>query len=123
LYSSIVSKTHSIGYTLAITNSSNTADAGVYYLPEIPLVSGSRPSCSHCTQQLFQIYDTFANNATLEISKNYYQAAQVVDLNCGVDFVSINHQTSTSIASQGFVVGRITLLIATCIGMALTLIF
>ena len=78
------------GYTLAITNSSNPADAATYYLPTIPLISGARPSCSYCTQELFEIYDTFSSNTTLQISKNYLQAAQVVDLNCGVNFVSIS---------------------------------
>ncbi len=81
--------TSNSGYTLAITNSTNPADAAAYYLPSIPLISGARPSCSYCTQQLFDIYNTFSSNSTLEISKNYLQAAQVVDLNCGIQFVSI----------------------------------
>ena len=78
------------GYTLAITNSTNPADAASYYLPTIPLISGARPGCSYCTQHLFGIYDTFASNKTLGISKNYLQAAEVVDLNCGVGFVSVD---------------------------------
>jgi len=77
------------GYTLAITNSTNPADAAAFYLPTIPLISGARPSCSDCTQQLFGVYDKFSTNQTLEISKNYMQAAQVVDLNCGEGFVSL----------------------------------
>jgi len=107
-----------LGYTLAITNSSNPADAAAYYLPTIPLISGARPSCDYCTQELFDVYYTFSSNTTLQISKNYLQAAQVVDLNCGVDYVTIGHAKSTSGACRGkdlfgwmgTVVGGITLL-------------
>ena len=83
------------GYTLAITNSTNPADAAAYYLHSIPLISGARPSCSNCTQKLFDIYSTFSSNSTLEISKNYLQAAQVVNLNCGVEFVSIGKRKTS----------------------------
>ena len=76
------------GYTLAITNSTNSADTAVYYLPTLSLISGAQPSCSYCNQQLFDIYDTFSSNSTLGISKNYLQAAEVVDSNCGAGFVS-----------------------------------
>jgi hypothetical protein len=82
-----------LGYALAISNSSNPADAASYYLPTIPLVSGARPSCSYCTQHLFDVYYTFSSNKTLEIFKNYYQAAQIVDLNCGAGFVSLGRNT------------------------------
>lgn len=84
------------GYTLAITNSTNPADAAAYYLPTIPLISGARPSCSDCTQQLFGVYETFSTNQTLEISKNYFQAAQVVDLNCGEGFVSLGKDNTSA---------------------------
>lgn len=80
------------GYTLAITNSTNAANAAAYYLPTLPLISGARPSCDDCTQQLFAVYDIFASNKTLEISQNYLQAAQVVNLSCGAGFVSLGKQ-------------------------------
>jgi hypothetical protein len=80
------------GYTLAITNSTNPADAAAYYLPTIPLISGARPTCDECTQDLFGIYNIFSSNKTLDISKNYLQAAQVVDLTCGAGFVSLGKQ-------------------------------
>ena len=91
------SGSHEAGYTLAITNSTNPADAAAYYLPTIPLISGARPTCDECTQNLFAIYNIFSSNKTLEISNNYLQAAQVVDLTCGVGFVSLGKQ----VVSQG----------------------
>jgi hypothetical protein len=64
------------------------------------MVSGSRPSCSACTQQLFEVYYSFASNATLGISNNYLTAAQITDLNCGVNFVSTNVNLKESGAGQ-----------------------
>jgi len=89
-----------VGYTLAITNSSNPADAAAFYLPTIPLISGARPDCTYCMQHLFDIYYTFSSNTTLEISKNYLQAAQVMDLNCGMDFVSTSVDHDVSFANR-----------------------
>jgi hypothetical protein len=109
------------GYTLAITNSSNAADAAAYYLPTIPLISGARPSCDYCTKQLFDVYDTFASNATLGISKNYLQAAQVVDLNCGVGFVNLSVD-KTSDGWRVHVLSICTITLASA-GMALWMIF
>ena len=107
------------GYTLAITNSSNPADAAAYYLPTIPLISGARPSCSGCTQQLFNVYNTFASNSTLDISKNYLQAAQIVDLNCGVDFVSVDRDKISG-GWRGYVLPwGFTILMSWGVGMAL----
>jgi hypothetical protein len=98
-----------IGYVLAITNSTNPADVDTYYLPTIPFVSGARPSCTFCTQQLFEIYYTFSSNSTLVISKNYEQAAETVDLSCGTDFV--NATTRKTSDSVRVVVGNWSVLV------------
>jgi hypothetical protein len=90
----------SLGYTLAITNSSNPADAAAYYLPTIRMLSGARPSCSPCIQSLFQSYFTFASNSTLMISQTYMEAAQVVNLNCGLGFVSTSYAEKESRARR-----------------------
>ena len=113
-----------LGYTLAITNSTNPADAATYYLPTIPLISGARPSCDYCTQQLFAVYNTFSSNTTLQISKNYYQAAQVVDLNCGVDFVSLSHANKMSGVCRGRVLpGWTTVVVGSVALLALWVLF
>jgi hypothetical protein len=111
------------GYTLAITNSSNPADAAAYFLPTIPLISGARPSCSSCMQHLFEIYYSFSSNSTLGISKNYMQAAQVVDLNCGVGFVSTSYNLVKSAALGIHGKGWSTIWMGFWIGMALWWIF
>lgn len=113
-----------LGYTLAITNSSNPADAAAYYLPTIPLVSGARPSCDYCTQQLFDVYYTFSSNTTLQISKNYLQAAQVVDLNCGVDYVELNQKNKASGACREQVLPvRMTMMMGGVTLLALWVVF
>ena len=88
------------GYTLAITNSTNPADAAMYYLPTIRILSGARPSCSSCTQQLFNSYFTFSSNSTLGISKTYMEAAQVVNLDCGLGFASTSYAAKESSADK-----------------------
>ena len=90
-----------LGYTLAITNSTNPADAANYYLPTIRMLSGARPSCSYCTRSLFNVYYQFSSNATLQISKNYLEAAQVVNLNCGPGYVNTTYpEKLVSLASR-----------------------
>jgi hypothetical protein len=108
-----------VGYTLAITNSTNPADAAAYYLPTIPLISGARPTCDECTQDLFGIYDIFSSNKTLDISKNYLQAAQVVDLTCGAGFVSVGRQ----VVSRGIRMLADEKWVWSLVGLGLTLIF
>jgi hypothetical protein len=61
------------------------------------MVSGARPSCTSCTRELFEVYYNFASNSSLEISKNYPDAAEVLNLDCGVNFVS----TSVSLKDSG----------------------
>lgn len=84
------------GYTLAVENSTNPADAATYYLPTIPLASGLSPSCTSCTRNLLDIYYTFASNGTLEISKTYGPAAEAVDHSCGADFVNTSPQVTSA---------------------------
>jgi hypothetical protein len=107
------------GYTLAITNSTNPADAAAYYLPTIPLISGARPTCDECTQDLFEIYDIFSSNKTLDISQNYLQAAQVVDLTCGAGFVSLGKE----IVSRGIRILADGKWVWSLAGLGLALIF
>lgn len=118
--------THNIGtnegYTLAITNDTNPADAASFYLPAIQLVSGARPSCSFCTKSLFSVYDQFAANTTLEISSTYTQAAEIVNLNCGPGFVNTTYsENQASWAGRRIVTPPWwgTLVLTGALGMAL----
>lgn len=69
------------------------------------------------------MYYTFSSNTTLLISKNYAQAAQVVDLNCGVDYVELSHD-NVSGACRGHVLpGWMTMVVGGVTLLALWVVF
>ncbi|OAX78781.1 hypothetical protein ACJ72_06909 [Emergomyces africanus] len=72
----------------AITNTSNPANAYVYYLPlGMPLPGSSRPSCNKCLQATMQSFSIAATSDNQPISKTYLPAAQQINIGCGPSFV------------------------------------
>lgn len=73
----------------AVTNTTNPADAYIYYLPlGVALPGGDRPTCNSCTQQTMNTFASFAGNLTQPLSTDYTSAATIVNLDCGPAFVN-----------------------------------
>ncbi|KAI9775267.1 MAG: hypothetical protein M1839_001319 [Geoglossum umbratile] len=81
--------TGSYCFANAITNTTNTADSYVYFLPlGITLPGGARPTCNSCLQSTMAIYAAFAGNTTQPLSGTYVSAAQQINIGCGPNFVN-----------------------------------
>jgi hypothetical protein len=81
----------------AITNVSSIADSYPYFLPlGMPLTPGTRPSCSACLKNTMQVFAVGARNSSQLISKTYSQAAEQLNMACGVDWLQVNVPISSS---------------------------
>ncbi|KAI9727611.1 MAG: hypothetical protein M1834_008051 [Cirrosporium novae-zelandiae] len=73
----------------AITNTTNTADSYIYYLPlGTTLPGSSRPTCNQCLRDTMALYTNYASNGTQPLSGTYNAAALQVDLGCGPTFAN-----------------------------------
>ncbi|KAL9123650.1 MAG: hypothetical protein Q9217_006937 [Psora testacea] len=76
-------------YTNAVTNMSSPTDSYVYYLPlGVDLPAGSMPTCSQCLKDTMDVFSATASNKTQPITLTYVNAAQMVNLQCGPNFVN-----------------------------------
>lgn len=72
----------------AVTNASAPTSSYIYYLPlGLQLPAGTRPACNQCLQNTMAIFATAASNASSALSGDYGQAAQMIDIGCGPNFV------------------------------------
>ncbi|KAI9849631.1 MAG: hypothetical protein M1837_002756 [Sclerophora amabilis] len=84
----------------AITNTSSPADSYIYHLAlGMSLPGGSQPTCNSCLQDSMSIFANAASDSRQPLRKNYVNAAQQIDLNCGPDFVNSTIPTMSSSAS------------------------
>ncbi|KAK9469583.1 hypothetical protein V1512DRAFT_201942 [Lipomyces arxii] len=91
LYSSgcLKSSTGSYCYVDSVTNSTNPGDSYLYYLPlGISLPGGVRPSCSSCSQDIMSVLFNYAGNTSIPLSRTYVSSGQLLNINCGPNFVS-----------------------------------
>jgi hypothetical protein len=73
----------------AITNSNNSADAYVYYLPlNTSLVGGSQPTCNSCLKSTMAVFEAATSDRSSAIANVYSSAASQVNVNCGPSFVN-----------------------------------
>ncbi|OJD35356.1 c6 zinc finger domain containing protein [Diplodia corticola] len=92
----------------AITNSSSPTDSYPYYLPVgVALPGGSRPTCNSCLQTTMDAFWTYTSNKTQPISQTYAQAAGVVNIQCGPNFVNatVSKSTTSGVAPNAAVPG------------------
>ena len=79
----------------AVTNSSAPTDSYIYYLPlGIPLPADSQPTCDKCLKNVMADFQTQAGNQSQPISLTYAQGAQVVNQQCGPNFVNQSAPTT-----------------------------
>ncbi|KAI9844380.1 MAG: hypothetical protein M1838_002204 [Thelocarpon superellum] len=84
----------------AITNFTSPTDSYVYYVGlGLPLPGGSRPTCNSCLQNTMSIFANASSNSSQPVSQQYVQTAQVIDLNCGPNFVNTTIPASKGAAS------------------------
>lgn len=73
----------------AVTNTSSPTDSYVYYLPlGMSLAAGSQPTCSQCLQDTMRVFASQATNKTQPVSITYLNAAELVNRQCGPNFVN-----------------------------------
>ncbi|KAL2412708.1 hypothetical protein ABEF95_003122 [Exophiala dermatitidis] len=81
-------------FTQAITNTTNSADAYVYYIPlglSLPVDTdglANKPSCTQCLRDTMKIFAGYAENKAQPLSRTYLPAATQVDAGCGGGFVA-----------------------------------
>jgi hypothetical protein len=99
-------KTNNYCFADAITDTSNPADAYVYYLPlGVSLPGSSLPNCSECLQATMEVFAKAAEVKNQPITATYLSAAQQINIGCGPGFVS----TSISIGSRSAAARRWTI--------------
>ncbi|KAJ9622430.1 hypothetical protein H2203_006650 [Taxawa tesnikishii (nom. ined.)] len=106
----------------AATNTSSPTSSYVYYLPlGINLPSTTKPKCSSCLQNTMAIFANTASNKSQPLHDNYISAAQLIDSNCGNNFVNasipastgaaaVSHPSLTGLGSIALVVALLTIL-------------
>ena len=57
---------------------------------------GARPTCNSCLQTTMNAFWTYTSNSTQPISQTYAQAAGVVNIQCGPNFVNATVAKSTT---------------------------
>ena len=76
-------------YSDAVTNTSSPTNSYVYYLPlGVNLPAGSMPTCSQCLKDTMAMFAATASNKTQPITLTYIDAARMVNLQCGPNFVN-----------------------------------
>jgi hypothetical protein len=72
----------------AVTNKSAPTGGYIYYLPlGVQLPGGTEPTCNTCLQKTMSIFASAASNNSVPLASDYTTAAQMVDENCGPEFV------------------------------------
>lgn len=115
----------------AVTNITSPTDSYIYYLPlGIPLPASSQPTCDQCLKDTMGIFSSVAGNKTQPLSLDYVNAAQLLNQNCGPNFVngtipslgaSGSGQTTTSDATQAYRVGLLGAAVTLVTSMLLVL--
>lgn len=84
----------------AVTNTSSPSDSYVYYIAlGIPLPAGTQPTCDQCLKDTMNVFNAQAGNKSQPISLTYTGAAQLVDLQCGPEFVNQSAPSSSGSGS------------------------
>lgn len=73
----------------AVTNETAPTDSYIYYLPVgVSLPAGTMPSCDQCLKDTMGVIATSASNKTQPSSLTYVNAAQMINQQCGPNFVN-----------------------------------
>jgi hypothetical protein len=73
----------------AITNTNNSADSYIYFLPlNTSLVGGSQPTCTSCLKQTMNVFEAATSDRSSALASVYVSAAMQVNVNCGPSFVN-----------------------------------
>ncbi|KAK9462707.1 uncharacterized protein V1516DRAFT_608658, partial [Lipomyces oligophaga] len=71
-------------YVEAVSNSTNSGDLALYFLPlDVSLPVNSSLSCNSCTENTLSVYYNYAGNTSLALSNTYVSAAKALDSQCG----------------------------------------
>jgi hypothetical protein len=76
-------------YASAVTNSSDSSDSYLYFLPyDLALPGSSTPSCNWCNKETMDIFHASSSNRDLLISNTYEDAARQINNLCDPDWVN-----------------------------------
>lgn len=103
------------GFANAVTNDTSTEDSFIYYLPlGTKLPGGSRPTCNTCLTDTMAVFHVAAGNDTQPLSQTYPDAAGLINLECGPNFVNTTvAQLGSATSLRGAGISPIFLLAAT----------
>lgn len=107
----------------AVTNTSDPSDSYIYYLPlGIPLPAGTQPACDQCLKSVMADFQAQAGNQSQPISLTYTEGAQLVNQQCGPNFVNQSAPTSSGGNSKGTSAAAPNAVVSGWLGTAVVLI-
>lgn len=81
----------------AITNEDNPSDSYPYYIAlGIDLPGGSSPTCNNCLKRTMAVFAAAAGNSSQPVSSTYSNAAELINVQCGPNFVNTTVSTTSS---------------------------
>lgn len=76
-------------YASAVTNSTDSSDSYIYFLPyNLALPGSSTPSCDWCNKETMDIFHAASADRDLLISKTYEEAARQINNLCDPEYVN-----------------------------------
>lgn len=75
----------------AATNSDNSADYSVYFLPfDSSITNAPFPTCNKCLQASMDVFADFAEKDGQFLTRSYLPSAEGINNKCGSDFANLN---------------------------------
>ncbi len=104
-------------YANAVTNTSTSSDAYIYFLPyALALPGSSLPSCSWCNKETMDIFHAATAHRNLPISDTYADAARIFNNLCDPNFV--NGTLPQALADSGLALFPSWSIMAASLGLA-----
>ncbi|RAH70767.1 uncharacterized protein BO66DRAFT_411095 [Aspergillus aculeatinus CBS 121060] len=86
----------------AISNTTNSADYDVYFLPYGSTISASpSPTCNKCLQATLALFATWAEVDGQPLVNSYIPSAEAINTDCGENFANVNITVGSEKVSSG----------------------
>ena len=107
-------------YASAVTNSTDSSDSYIYFLPyDLELPGSSTPSCSWCNKETMDIYHAASADRDLLISNTYEEAARLINNLCDADFVNGTLADEVESRAMGILPSWVSMAATACLAAAL----
>jgi hypothetical protein len=103
-------------YANAVTNTSNSSDSYIYFLPyDLDLPGPAVPNCNWCNQETLDIFHAASANRDLGIANTYEEAARLINNLCEPEWVNgtmpeaVESWATNALPAWGVMAGSIAL--------------